>query len=182
MIKAFYSDPHFGHKNIIHLCQRPFHNVDHMTREMISRYNALIGVDDTVMWLGDCAFCKMHKFKEIMEKLNGRKILILGNHDRGVGSMADAGFDLVMEEGFMKIAGKTCRLKHYPFLSAEPPDCRKDDRYADRRPPRVKGEILIHGHTHSKKQVFENMVHVGVDAWDYGPAMMPDVEKLVAEL
>ncbi len=179
MIKAFYSDPHFGHKNIITYANRPFSDVNHMNEELITRYNAVIGPDDMVLWLGDCAFCKMNVFKAYMQRLNGRKMLILGNHDRGYGAMVDAGFDLVMEESFMKIAGKNCRLKHYPYIDAEPKDCRKDDRFKDRRPPRVKGEVLLHGHTHSHKKVFENMVHVGCDAWDHAPAMMTDVEELI---
>lgn len=178
-VRAFYSDPHFGHKNIIRYANRPFEDVPHMNEGLIARYNEVISPEDTVLWLGDCAFMKGGKFRGIMSRLNGRKVLIRGNHDRGPAKMLEAGFDLVMEECFLVIAGRTCRLKHYPYIEAEPPDCRKDDRYADRRPPRVPGEILIHGHTHSCHRVFQNMVHVGVDAWDWRPALYEEVEDII---
>lgn len=182
MFKAFYSDPHFGHKNIIKFSNRPFRDVDHMNRGLIERYNAVISKSDTVMWLGDCAFCKPEVFHEIMNELNGNKSLVLGNHDRSAGVMSGLGFDLVLNEGFMKIAEKTCRLSHYPYLNAEPPKYRKDDRFKDRRPQKVKDEVLIHGHTHSSEKVFQNMIHIGCDAWDYKPAMLTEVEELIRYL
>lgn len=182
LIKAFYSDPHFGHKNIIQYCQRPFESVHHMNEELISRYNNVISDTDTVIWLGDCGFCKADVLKSILERMNGRKILVFGNHDRSPGIMSSIGFDLVLEESFMHIAGRTCRLKHFPYIDGEPAGVRKDDRYTDKRPPKIKGEILIHGHTHSKSKVNKNMVHVGVDAWDYAPAMFSDVAALITSI
>jgi calcineurin-like phosphoesterase family protein len=178
-VKAFYSDPHFGHKNIIKYAGRPFADVPTMNQGLIDRYNAVIDPDDTVMWLGDCAFMSSKKFKEIMERLNGRKLLIRGNHDHSPGKMVKMGFDLVLDECHMVIADRICRLKHYPYLDGEPQDCRHDDRYADRRPPKVDGEILIHGHTHSAIKFYKNMVHVGVDAWNCGPALYEEVEAII---
>lgn len=181
LIKAFFSDPHFGHQNIIKYCNRPFDNVEQMNKTMIEKYNAIIGDDDTVMWLGDCFF-KGPIGKDVMKQLNGHKILVLGNHDKSAGHMAGLGFDLVMEECFMKIAGRTCRLKHYPYFNSEPKGARKDDRYKDRRPPKVKHEALLHGHTHSKIKKYNNMIHCGVDSWNYSPALYSEVEALVAEI
>lgn len=180
-IKAFYSDPHFGHKNIIRYCNRPFADVNHMTEELIKRYNEAIGPEDAVLWLGDCAFCSTGRFKDIMDRLNGSKLLVIGNHDRSPAVMASAGFDLVMEECFMVIAGRTCRIKHFPYVNAEPLECQVADRYADKRPPRVPGEVLIHGHTHQSTSLVGNMVHVGVDSWDWRPAPYEEVARLVAQ-
>lgn len=182
LIKAFFSDPHFGHSNIIKYCNRPFNNVEEMNRTMIEKYNSIIGKDDTAFWLGDCFFKDNEVAKQIMQQLNGYKLLIVGNHDRSPQVMSSLGFSLVMEEGFMTIAGRQCRLKHYPYLEAEPPECRKDDRYKDRRPPKIKGEILFHGHNHAKYKRYNNMIHVGVDGWEYGPAPMFEIEKLVLEV
>lgn len=181
-INAFYSDPHFNHKNIIRLTGRPFDDLHHMNEELIRRYNEVIGPDDTVLWLGDCFFGPWHKFELIAQRLNGHRLLIMGNHDRNPGRMAEAGFALVMEECFLQIAGRVCRVTHYPYINAEPPACRKDDRYAERRPPRVKGEVLIHGHNHANYKGFENMIHVGVDGWDFRPALMHEVEDLIRKI
>lgn len=150
-----------------------------MNQGLIDLYNSVIEPEDIVMWLGDCAFMSSKKFKVIMERLNGSKILIRGNHDHSPGKMVKLGFDLVLDECHMIIAGRTCRLKHYPYLGGEPRDCRQDDRYADRRPPKVDGEILIHGHTHAPRKIYKNMIHVGVDAWDCKPALYEEVESII---
>ena len=182
MINAFYSDPHFGHKNIINLSARPFANIEHMHQELITRYNQVIAPHDVVMWLGDCAFCKPTKLKNILDGLNGKKILVRGNHDKSHAVMSALGFDVVMDECFMTIAGRSCRLKHFPYLDSEPPGIKRDDRYANKRPPRIAGEILIHGHTHSKRRMFKNSIHVGVDAWDFRPVLFSEIEKIINEM
>jgi len=180
-IKAFYSDPHFGHVNIIKFTERPFENVDQMNEAMIQRYNETINPGDTVFWLGDCVFGqkKDDRLRSIMPRLNGEKILIVGNHDRSLQKMTTFGFNLVMEECFMNIAGVPCRLKHYPYEGGAAPDVKFDDRYQDLRPPKIPGEVLIHGHTHSAMKFHQNMVHVGVDAWDCAPAPYEEVEAIV---
>lgn len=182
MIKAFYSDPHFGHKNIIKLAKRPFNDIDEMHSSLIGSYNALIERNDTVLWLGDCAFCGSNKFKAIMDSLNGKKLLVIGNHDRSPGKMSELGFDVVMNECIMNIAGRTCRINHFPYINAEPEECRTNDRFVDKRPVYNKNEILIHGHTHSKTRVLENMIHVGVDAWPYRPVLLDEIEKIIEEI
>ena len=54
----FTSDHHFYHSNIIKYCQRPFHSVEEMNEEMIRRWNSVVGVDDTVYYLGDFSLAK----------------------------------------------------------------------------------------------------------------------------
>lgn len=99
------------------------------------------------------------------------------------------GFEWVVEEMFMRIEGRVCRLKHYPY-ALKPAERQAairegrhiDDRYEDRRPPRVKGEILIHGHTHAKTKRNGSQIHVGVDAWNYAPAPFEEVAKIIAKV
>ncbi len=52
----FTSDTHFGHKNIIQTCNRPFASVDEMDEAMVARWNQRVGPDDTVFHLGDFCF------------------------------------------------------------------------------------------------------------------------------
>lgn len=179
LINAFYSDPHFGHKNIIKYCNRPFSDVEDMTRGLIENYNNVIGTNDVVMWLGDCSFCKKSDFNQIMKRLNGKKILVRGNHDHSNREMLQAGFEIVLSQCFLRISGKLCRLSHFPYFKSERPGMKIDDRHKNKRPVYVNGEILIHGHTHSSEKVYKNMIHVGVDAWDYKPALMSEIEEIM---
>lgn len=175
MIDFFYSDPHFGHKNIIAYTGRPYRSVHEMNVDLCERYRAAVGESDAVLWLGDCSFQKAEVFAGVLASLPGKKLLVRGNHDRSAAKMASLGFDLVMEECITHIAGRVCRVSHYPYFDPGKPDL----RHPDRRPRRQKGEVLIHGHTHSRRQRDGSMIHVGVDAWGYGPAAYADVERLV---
>lgn len=178
MITAFYSDPHFGHKNICAYAERPFVSVDEMNSVLIERYNYRIGENDTVLWLGDAFLCHFDKAKMIMDTLNGKKILIDGNHDRSVKQMCEIGFDLVMHQAALYISGRNCHFCHYPYAGTEHVHG-KDDRFVEKRPVRRKGEILIHGHTHTRRKVHENMIHVGVDAWNFEPVMYNELVELM---
>ena len=97
MEKIFFtSDTHFGHANIIKYCARPFASVQEMNRELIARWNAVVGPRDTVYHLGDFAFGKASEAPTFLRKLNGaKKILIRGNHDRNARQMLEVGFDEV---------------------------------------------------------------------------------------
>lgn len=89
-------DCHFGHRNIIKYCNRPFANVEEMTRGLIKNWNSVVGKNDIVYVVGDFALCGKQKIIEIGNQLNGRKRLIIGNHDRAsVNTYREAGFEFV---------------------------------------------------------------------------------------
>lgn len=185
MIHAAYSDPHFGHANIIKYSDRPFVDVDEMDRELVARYNAKITPEMTVLWTGDGFFSPIERIKEIMSQLNGRKLLVNGNHDRDPNVMLECGFDMVMEQCVFNVAGNTLRACHFPYFDAH----HSDKRFTHKRPPIVRGEMLVHGHTHQKQKFTTGkpndkrfvQIHVGVDAWDYAPVMMSEIETLIRD-
>lgn len=76
------SDLHFGHKNIIEYCNRPFANVEDMNKQLIERWNKTVDWDDTTYVLGDFTFLPQDKTTEICSKLNGKIRLVKGNHDK----------------------------------------------------------------------------------------------------
>jgi len=76
------SDHHFGHKNIIRFCDRPFTDTTHMREEMIERHNSVVKYSDDVYFLGDFAFANETEISEILVRMNGNKHFIFGNHDR----------------------------------------------------------------------------------------------------
>jgi len=76
-------DLHLDHTNIIKYCNRPFSSVDEMNDTMVQRWNDTVGVEDTVYYLGDIAYGRGSRDGSWWwQKLNGKKILIKGNHDR----------------------------------------------------------------------------------------------------
>src|SRR5271166_5248346 len=76
----FTSDHHFGHKNIITYCNRPFDSVDEMNEALVVAWNNLVKLDDTVYYVGDFSL-KPALMEQFAPRLHGKKILIAGNHD-----------------------------------------------------------------------------------------------------
>ena len=76
----FTSDLHFGHRNILKFCKRPWDTVEEMDEGLIQNWNRVVGKDDLVFNLGDFAFATNGRWKELLSQLNGHHYLILGNH------------------------------------------------------------------------------------------------------
>lgn len=79
------ADPHFSHEGMTKFTRedgtklRPFNDAAEMDKELVSRWNSVVGKDDKVYVLGDVAMRKKHL--PILLELNGKKVLIRGNHD-----------------------------------------------------------------------------------------------------
>lgn len=128
----FTSDHHFGHLNILTYQpdERPFSSVEEMNEAMILRWNEVVKPQDTVYHVGD--FCFGRANIAIAGRLNGRKNLIMGNHDH-----------YPIEEYaqyFNKIRGvhywKMCVLTHIPV---------HPENLGSR------AFLNVHGHLHSKR-------------------------------
>ena len=76
----YIADTHFGHDNIRRLSNRPFNSVEEMDKAIIDNWNRKVTDDDDVYILGDFSY-KSEDPIEYLKKLNGRKHLIVGNHD-----------------------------------------------------------------------------------------------------
>ena len=86
MTKTFFcSDHHFGHGNILTFkdyngCPtREFKDLEDMHEALITFHNEVVGPNDKVYFLGDVAINR--KSIELVSKMNGRKVLVKGNHD-----------------------------------------------------------------------------------------------------
>ncbi len=77
----FTSDTHFGHTNILQFepYHRPFETIKEMNEYLIHRWNDCVRPDDTIYHLGDFCFGK-HNLA-LASRLQGKKRLVLGNHD-----------------------------------------------------------------------------------------------------
>lgn len=78
----FTSDLHFYHNNIIKYSNRPFKDVSEMHDEIVDRWNKKISKDSTVFILGDFSFSSQENSIRLFKMLNGKKHLIVGNHDK----------------------------------------------------------------------------------------------------
>lgn len=195
----FTADLHFGHKNIIDFCNRPFHDEFYMNEEIIENFNKLIKPNDRLIIIGDGFFnLSTQEMTEILNRLNGHKILIRGNHDQKPHKMMDMGFDICVEEAVMIIHNERIQLSHYPF--AMPEWKYKYRKYANKikrklgvkyftwaekyheRRPKNKGQFLLHGHTHSQYRCIGRQIHVGVDAWNYKPVNIQEIANLISKI
>lgn len=75
----FIADTHFGDDSIRKYENRPFDSAERMDDALIQRWNAAVQEDDTVYVLGD--FSVLGKENAVLNRLNGKKYLVKGNHD-----------------------------------------------------------------------------------------------------
>lgn len=167
------SDPHFGHRNVIKYCNRPFASADEMDEELIRRWNAVVGEDDQVFVLGDVFFCGKIRAAEIMKRLTGHKFLIRGNHDH----WTDAKYIALGFEGVSKciVALHGFSMSHFPYRGQEADDRKFPDQLED------KGEWLLCGHVHTSWKTNKRMINVGVDQWAFAPVSQTELERIVQE-
>ncbi len=155
------SDQHFGHRNVIKYCNRPFATTEDMDAAMISLWNSVVTKDDRVFVLGDLAF-KGSGFKSnIIGRLNGSIILVKGNHDAGRARMVDSGCKAahLMIEGVITDINKSFCMSHIPQVLLSK-TC----------------DVYFHGHVHEKFMYMEpNFYNVGCDLWDFTPQRIDHV-------
>lgn len=181
LFHAVTSDQHFNHEAVIRYSRRPFASVEEMNERLIEGHNATVGRSETCLFLGDFAFGTIDQAQEVLARLNGRKVLVVGNHDRSAARMAKLGFDLVVDRLTTTVGGQLVRASHRPYAGM---------RSAEEAQPLGSGSLstwpregregfLLHGHTHLTKRREGQAVHVGVDAWDYRPARIEEIEQLL---
>ena len=73
----FSSDQHFGHRNVINFCDRPYADVKEMNQSLIDNWNSVVSNNDIIFVLGDMFwFHGRHEIKKVVAKLNGKYIYI----------------------------------------------------------------------------------------------------------
>lgn len=150
------SDHHFNHKNIIKYCNRPFASVDEMNEVMIERWNEVVGPGDVVYHCGDFAFGSARDIAGVLERLNGAKFLVLGNHDRKTKSgNASLGFSGVFDSLIVEDSGLFLAMNHRPRFDNFTKPC----------------DIYLYGHVHNNEvpDAPPNWVNICVEMTDYRP-------------
>lgn len=185
------SDTHFSHARISELAARPFESVVEMDAELIRRWNDTVAPSDTVLHLGDVALGPIADSLALTAQLNGRKLLVPGNHDRvspatqsrrAIERFAplyeQVGWIILPEIIQGTRGGIHILASHYPYSG----DTQDADRHTSHRPV-DHGTPLLHGHTHDRENgPVGHQFHVGVDAFGYAPIPFTLVDAWLADL
>ncbi len=164
-MRYFISDSHFGHRNIIEYEKRPFGDVLMMDACMVDRWNEAVSDDDTVYFLGDFAFGSLSYCRDIFSRLQGKKVALVGNHDKRK-KLEDVGFVGVFEEAVIKLDRFLVKLVHIPPIFWNLGTSTID--------------FCMHGHVHSKKPLIDGrLVNVSAEVLDYRPISEVELVKLM---
>jgi calcineurin-like phosphoesterase family protein len=152
----FISDLHFGHKNIIGYCGRPFSTDREMDDQIISSINETVSKDDILYIIGD--FCHrggnalLYREKIVCSNVH----IILGNHDQPI--QFSTGFSSVSYQKMILYKNQKIFMCHYPMRSW---------------PNSYNKSWMLYGHVHSNLhhediQSGRLTLDVGVDNKRYG--------------
>jgi len=185
----FTSDTHFHHKNVIEYCNRPVPGIrwmtvpeqmDAMNRILIEKWNDKVKPNDEVYHLGDMAFCGVSKFLPIVEKLNGKKFWIRGNHDYGLSKKEEVvkHFEWIRDYYVLRVQDtyadeeEIIHQYHQPIVLCHFPILSWDNM--------SHGSWHLHGHCHGSLPETKMMrLDVGVDTNQLNPYSYEEIKKIM---
>ena len=167
----FTSDLHLGHKNIIHLCDRPFSSIEEMDAVLVKNWNHRVRPNDTVYILGDLMFRNERPPEDYLRQLKGKKHLIIGNHDRTWINKCDLSlfFESVTNLNFISDGKHQIVLCHYPMMTW----------------PHITKSFMVFGHIHNNTDAeywpliakTDRMLNAGVDLNGFVPVSFDEMVK-----
>lgn len=193
----FTSDWHIDHENALVYDDRPFSSLDYMHQALITRYNSTVPKDGICYFLGDMGN-RPAEIKKVIEKLNGTRILILGNHDKKPQTMYNCGFDVVLYNTTLYYGTEKITLSHCPLLGVYREDTKgmrgmtgTENWHGENRPmarmfslPDT-GQFHLHGHIHSRKgktsstKILGKQFDVGVPGNNYTPVSWAQIVSFI---
>ncbi len=179
----FISDHHFNHANILtfkdnfgRLIRPGFKDIEHMNEHLIQQHNKVVEKGDKVYFGGDIG----RHVAPFLLRMNGRKRLILGNHDDKLDPGVFKCFDKVLSWRFFGDQQHRFVVSHYPLhpMSFE-------YRGAKRGSEMKKGCFNLHGHIHEKMVMKDGQpdlryLNICVEKLDYTPISMEEVQRTLA--
>lgn len=156
----FIADLHFGETKdrLNNMLFRQFDSVNEHDNLIINNYNKIIKPKDNVIFVGD--ICYNNDKLDLINKLNGKKHLILGNHDDLDQEKYEEYFITVQHDTEITKNGLNLYINHYPSLA-------KIDKWN------------ICGHVHNSWRFQKNTINVGVDCWQFKPVSIEQIKKLM---
>jgi calcineurin-like phosphoesterase family protein len=155
----FISDLHLNHRNIIKYCNRPFNNVEEMNKTLILNWNNTVKKEDRVFFLGDFCLGGKEAINEFSRQLNGKIIMIKGNHERSDNEIyTNSNFAVVSP--FPILYNERIILSHKPIENL------------------LDGMINIHGHIHDLNYGDSSHHNVSVEHTNYKPITLEEALKI----
>ena len=161
------SDTHFSHENILKFTDKDgkkfrgdlFKDVDHMNETIIQNWNSVVKPEDKIYHLGDVYFGSQQKADGILSRLNGKKRLIVGNHDciYGKGNVLQKYFQKIYMWRLFK-EFDMC-LTHVPI---------HEDNFR-------KVNWNVHGHIHQNDSSKGPYINICVEKTNYTPVNIEDI-------
>ncbi len=172
------SDTHFGHRNIIKYCNRPFATpaemssgnipdeaVHRMDEALIRNWNSLVGPEDTIYHLGDFSMRDVEHGQKILDRLNGIKHLCPGNHDKVAKKLQ--GWTSIEYYRELRFEEQFIVMLHYGMRVWN-----KSHH----------GAIQLYGHSHGSLPGDSQQLDVGTDCWDYHPVTLDQIMRRLRTL
>lgn len=158
----FTGDTHFGHNS--QAIRRGYDDIDQHDNDLIHNWNREVGPDDFCFHVGDFAWKQPpERLAAIFKRLNGRKYLVLGNHDDEKVCALPWAAPPVQRMLIQIGSGedqKTLCLDHFGGRTW----------YNSHR-----GVVQLYGHSHGELPSTKASCDVGVDAWLLQPITLEDV-------
>lgn len=158
----FIADTHFSEENIMRYENRPFKNITEMNEELLSRWNSIVCKEDDVYVLGDFGADGQEAF--ILDRLNGKKFLVKGNHDVKSNQY-------YRESGFEEVYDHPIIIKDFWILLHEPLYVNKNMPYAN-----------LFGHVHDSpiiKTYSKQHYCVSAERINYAPISFDDIISVI---
>jgi calcineurin-like phosphoesterase family protein len=167
----FTADTHFGHKNIVKYCNRPFESIEEHDETLIENHNSVVKPGDRVFHNGDISLSRdPQKVAAVVKRLNGMIFVQKGNHDAEevLNDLTYAGLIRGWRDiRDVKIGHQHIVLSHYALLTWN------RGHY---------GSWMLHGHSHNTlPPTTQPRLDVGVDAWDYKPVSFEEIRETMRD-
>ena len=177
------SDTHFGHAGVCKFLRndgtklRPWDNPEEMDEEMVRRWNETVRPNDKIYHLGDVVINR--KALKTLDRLNGDKVLIKGNHD--IFSMEDYMPYFRDIRGYHVMNGLI--LSHIPVHEASLGrfGCSIHGHLHANRVMKARGVDARTGDILYSDEIDPRYYNVSVEQTDFAPILFEDVLKKIKE-
>lgn len=170
----FTSDLHLGHGNVIRYTNRPFNNAAEMDEALVRYWNETVAPHDEVYVVGDFALCPVPRAAALARRMNGRKFLVRGNHDKNLFGELLEQFGWVRDMHTVRVPDADT-----PRGAQEIVLCHYAMRVWNKS---HHGAWHLYGHSHGSlpDDPHARSLDVGVDCWHYRPVSYQQIKERMA--
>ena len=163
------SDTHFGHAGVCRFTHqntdikiRPWTDPNEMDEDMVRMWNEIVAPHDRVYHLGDVVINR--RCLPILDRLNGKKVLIRGNHD--IFRLEDYTPYFEDIRGYKVLSKERIIMSHIPVHPSQ----------------LERWKANVHGHLHSNVLDDPRYINVCVEQTEFKPILLDEILDRVSKL